>query len=98
MTEKELNIISDYFNQQPIKRAYLFGSHARKEDTKYSDLDIMIVLDHNQKIGLIRQQIIKELEVLLSKQIDVVIEENISDYFKEKVEKDKLLIFENQIK
>jgi len=44
--------IADYFKTQPVVKAWLFGSFARGEETPLSDVDILVVLDHSQPIGL----------------------------------------------
>ena len=44
--------IAEYFKTQPVLKAWLFGSYARGEETDDSDVDILIVLDHSQPIGL----------------------------------------------
>ena len=44
--------IADYFKTQPVLKAWLFGSFARGEETPTSDVDILVVLDHSQPIGL----------------------------------------------
>lgn len=37
-----------YFQSQPVKRAYMFGSVARGEQTASSDIDILVELDYEQ--------------------------------------------------
>ena len=37
-----------FFQNQPVKRAYLFGSAARGEQTPESDIDILVELDYEQ--------------------------------------------------
>ena len=44
--------IADYFKTQPVLKAWIFGSFARGEETPLSDVDILVVLDHSQPIGL----------------------------------------------
>ena len=41
-----------FFATQPVKRAYLFGSCSRGEETKDSDVDIIVDLDKTQPMGL----------------------------------------------
>ncbi len=33
-------VLIDFLKTQPVKKAYLFGSHARGEATKDSDIDL----------------------------------------------------------
>ena len=41
------------FAGKPIKKAFLFGSHARLESHLNSDLDILVELDEDKVIGMI---------------------------------------------
>jgi len=40
MTRAFINKISNYFASQPIDKAWVFGSYARAEENKNSDIDI----------------------------------------------------------
>ena len=43
-----INIINDirqYFSTQPVKKAWLFGSFSRGEETSKSDVDILVEFD-----------------------------------------------------
>jgi predicted nucleotidyltransferase len=86
--------ISDFFIGKPVLRAYLFGSEARKESNKDSDIDIMVELDYSKPIGLefVRMQI--ELEKLLNKKVDLLSSKGISKYIRPYIEQDKILIYE----
>ena len=44
--------IAEYFKTQPVLKAWLFGSYSRGEETEHSDVDILIVLDDSQHVGL----------------------------------------------
>jgi len=41
-------------NKLPIKKAYLFGSYARNEQHKHSDIDICLVVDNFRSDKLLR--------------------------------------------
>jgi predicted nucleotidyltransferase len=45
-------IIQQFFAGKPVKKAYLFGSYARNEAGKNSDIDLLVELDHTQPIGM----------------------------------------------
>ena len=47
-----ISTIRDYFGNKPVLKAYLFGSVARDEADEESDVDILVVLDYSQPIGL----------------------------------------------
>ena len=86
--------IADYFKTQPVLKAWLFGSFARGEDTPTSDVDILVVLDHTQPIGLKFYGMWNDLERLLDRSVDLVTESSLADFARESVERDKILIYE----
>ena len=51
-TEMMSNMLAEYFKTKPVLKAWLFGSFARGEETSQSDVDILIVLDHSQTVGM----------------------------------------------
>lgn len=93
LTEKNKEIIRSYFQNQPVLKAYLFGSFVRGEGQKDSDVDILVELDYSQKIGLQFVQMQMDLELLLDKKVDLVSEEGISKYIKPQVENEKELLY-----
>jgi hypothetical protein len=94
MDKNTINKIRRYFEDKPVIRAYVFGSHARNEETKESDIDILVELDYSQKIGMefISMQI--GLEELLNKKVDLVSANGISKYINPYIDKDKIVIYE----
>ncbi len=92
---EEINhILADYFKTQPVVKAWIFGSFARGEDTPLSDIDILVVLDHSQPIGLKFFGMWNDLEKLLDRPVDLVTEGSLADFAIESVERDKILIYE----
>lgn len=87
-------VIADYFKTQPIIKAWLFGSWARGEETPLSDVDLLVVLDHSQPIGLKFFGMWNDLERLLNRSVDLVEDGALEDFAKNSVEHDKLLIYE----
>ena len=77
-----------------MKKAYLFGSYARNEAGKNSDIDILVELDHTSPIGMKFFAYQVELEELLKIKVDLVSAEGLSKYVKPFVDKDKVLIYE----
>ena len=86
--------IADYFKTQPVLKAWLFGSFARGEETPLSDVDILVLLDHSQPVGLKFFGIWNDLERLLDRKVDLVTEGFLADFARESVEQDKILIYE----
>lgn len=87
--------IRDFFADQPVKKAYLFGSYSRNTEIKESsDIDILVELDYSQHIGLGFIQMILDLEAILKTKVDLVTEDGLSKYVKPFVDKDKILIYE----
>ena len=87
-------LIADYFKTQPVVKAWLFGSFARGEDTPLSDVDLLVILDHSQPIGLKFFGMWNDLEQLLDRPVDLVTEGSLADFAVESVERDKILIYE----
>lgn len=86
--------IAEYFKTQPVVRAWLFGSFARGEETPLSDVDILVVLDRSQPIGLKFYGMWTDLEQLLDRSVDLVTDGSLADFARESVERDKILIYE----
>ena len=94
MSTQMNNVIADYFKTQPIQRAWIFGSFARGEETDTSDVDILVTLVPNSRMGLEFFRMIVDLEGLLNRPVDLVVDGNILPFAKESVEHDKLLVYE----
>ena len=87
-------ILQRYFAGIPVKKAYLFGSSARNQAGKNSDIDILVELDHSKPIGMKFFVYHQELEELLKVKVDLVSTEGLSKYVRPFIEKDKILIYE----
>lgn len=90
-----IEAISAYFATQPVLKAWLFSSYARGEQTDASDVDILVVFDEQAHVGLFRYaHIMNELEDLLNKKVDLVVDGTLLPFAVESVEQDKKLIYE----
>lgn len=88
-------VIRQYLSKQPVKRAYLFGSCSRGEETPNSDIDILVNLDYSQPIGLLKYvAIMNGLSQQIGKKVDMVEEEGLASFAKPYVDNDKILIYE----
>ena len=84
-----------YFQNQPVKRAYLFGSAARGEQTPDSDIDILVELDYAQGADYFRFLDMQEqLSQLLDTPVDLVSANGLSPFIKPYIDREKLLIYE----
>jgi uncharacterized protein len=94
-----LNKLSEYFANQPIDKAWIFGSYARAEETNKSDIDILVNFSPDAKITLFKYiHIINDLKALTGKKIDLVEEGQIMQHAENNAEKDKILIYERKAK
>lgn len=59
--------IRQFLAGQPIKKAWLFGSCSRGEETADSDVDILVAYDNSDSMSLLA---ISEIMVALSKLLD----------------------------
>lgn len=95
MDKEEIkHIVSRYFANQPVLKAWLFGSFARDEQTPLSDVDILVVLDPSQRVGLKFFGMWNDLEVLLDRSVDLVTEGSLAPFAVESANRDKILIYE----
>jgi uncharacterized protein len=92
-----LDTIRQYFATQPIRKAWLFGSCSRGEDTPDSDIDILVEYNDSNSISLMTiSRIITSLSKKLNRKIDIVEEGCLMPFAQMSVEKDKQLIYERK--
>ena len=89
-----IHLIAEYFKTQPVLKAWLFGSYSRGEETDVSDIDILIVLDDGQHVGLKFFGMYEDLKELLGRNIDLVTDRSLASFARESVDRDKILIYE----
>ena len=90
--------IATYFKTQPVLKAWLFGSYSRGEEKPWSDVDILVELDKEHPIGLLKfAGIICDLEDLTGYKIDLVEEGSLKPFAVDSVNRDKHLIYERGI-
>ena len=94
-TQQMFQTIADYFKTQPVKKAWIFGSFARGEETPLSDIDLLVTYEDNARVSLLKQaSMINELESLLDRSVDIVPEKLLRNNVKKSVNQDKKLIYE----
>ena len=89
-----IQLIAEYFKTQPVLKAWLFGSYSRGEETDTSDIDILIVLDDSQHVGLKFFGMYEDLKDLLGRNVDLVTDRSLGSFARESVDRDKILIYE----
>ena len=95
LDRNDILIITRYFADKPVRRAYVFGSFSRNTATEYSDVDILVELDYSKHIGFGFVQMKLDLEKQLQKPVDLVSSEAVSRHLLPFIEKDKQLIYES---
>ena len=77
--------IKEYFKNQPVDKAWVFGSFSRGEERAESDVDIMVSLIPGTRLGLRFFAMNLELEQLLNRRVDLVIEGDLLPFAEESV-------------
>ncbi len=99
MNRAIVNRLSKYFASQPIDKAWIFGSYARSEESRKSDLDILVNFSPEIKVTLFKYiHIVNDLQALTGEKIDLVENGQLKQFGKSSVENDKILIYERKAK
>ena len=90
--------IRRYLSTQPVKRAWLFGSFSRGEETADSDVDILVEFDRTgQPVTLLTYaRIWRELRERVGREVDLVEEGTLKPYAAESANHDQRLIYERK--
>ena len=90
--------IAEYFETQPVLKAWLFGSFARGEETPNSDVDILFVPDRSGKPFTLFTMggMYMDLKEILGREVDLVEEGSLRPYAVESANRDKILIYERK--
>jgi predicted nucleotidyltransferase len=94
--EEYIQTIHQYFHNQPVVRAWLFGSWSRGEANDTSDIDLLVELDYTFPVGLEFIQMQLDLQRLLSRKVDLVSSRGLSKYIKPIIEAEKKLLYARQ--
>lgn len=87
--------IQSFFSNQPIKKAWIFGSCSRGEETADSDIDILVEYSENEQISILTiSRIMCSLRKILNRKVDLVEEDCLLPFAVESVNQDKILIYE----
>ena len=95
MKQAIVNKLKTFFPAYPVEKAWVFGSYARGEETRKSDVDVMVRFDKDATITLIDYaRIMRQLQEVLHKKVDLVQEGCLYKFAQESAEKDKILVYE----
>lgn len=95
MNRRIINKLKKALPAYPIEKAWIFGSYSRGEETRKSDIDIMVRFDKNADISLFDYiRIMHGLRDTLHKKVDLVEEGQLRRWAQESVEQDKILVYE----
>ena len=85
--------IREYFKNKPVEKAWFFGSFSRGEERPESDVDILISLVPGTRLGLQFFAMNLDLEHLLKRPVDLVIEGDLLPFAEETANRDKVLVY-----
>jgi hypothetical protein len=86
-------VLRSYFTQQPVKRAYVFGSVAREEADDQSDIDILVEFDKGATL-FDQARMSWQLEERLHRKVDLVSDSGLSPHIRPFIYRDRILIYE----
>ena len=87
------NKISPILKEYGIKRAAVFGSVSRGDDSPKSDIDIMVSL--GKPMGMfLYMSLIREMENKLGRKVDLVTENSINKFVRPYIQSDLKIIYE----
>ncbi|MBQ6097266.1 MAG: nucleotidyltransferase domain-containing protein [Muribaculaceae bacterium] len=93
-TQDLTKIIADYFETQPVLRAWLFGSFARGEDTPLSDVDLLVQFNEGGISLLKHAAMLDDLERMLDRPMDLVEDGTLRPRISDSVNRERKLIYE----
>lgn len=93
MNTQVIDILRDYFKSKPVEKAWVFGSFSRGEERDDSDIDIIVSLSPDARMGLSYYGMICDLEDRLSRPVDMVREGQLLPFAAESANQDKILVY-----
>ncbi len=95
MKQSIVKKLQTFFPAYPVEKAWIFGSYARGEETRKSDVDIMVKFQENSGVSLFDfVRILNKLQETLHRKVDLVTEGGVMKFAKESIDKDKILVYE----
>ena len=97
--KKQTRILVDCIREvlvdEPVKKAWLFGSYARGQENSDSDVDLLVEMAPNNLTILGFLGIQTRLERATRKQVDLIEDECLEDFARSSADNDKILIYES---
>ena len=89
--------IQRYLSEQPIRKAWLFGSYSRGEETADSDIDLLVEYTDSDSVSLFTiSRIATALRKMTGRTVDLVERNRLLPFASESAEQDKILIYERK--
>lgn len=80
-----------------VAKSDVFGSYARGENKKKSDIDLLVEFDKKRSVSLFDLGGLKmDLEECLERKVDIVMYKAVHPYLKAYIEKDKIFLYEKK--
>jgi predicted nucleotidyltransferase len=93
-TEQIKQNVSEYFKDKPVKKVYLFGSYERGEANEESDVDLLVDLRKDVVVTYFTLGgFLADMQDAFRRKVDIVPEEDVHPHIKQRIEKDKILLF-----
>ncbi len=89
-----LDKIRYVLSNEPVTRAWLFGSYARGQETSTSDIDILVEMAPNNLTMLGFLKIQTKLEKATNRPVDLIENACLEDFARESADNDKILFYE----
>ena len=87
--------LQSYLTTIPVRKAWIFGSFARGEETPSSDIDLLVSYDDSAKVSLLNVVRYKlDIERLTNRKIDLVEDGFLRGFALESTTRDKYIIYE----
>ena len=94
-TDQIKHTVSEYFQDKPVKKVFLFGSYATGRANESSDIDLSVVLSDDAKITYITfAGYLLDLQDRLNRKIDLVEEKMIHKQLRPYVDRSKILLLD----
>lgn len=90
-----MNRIQRFLAGIPVKRAWIFGSFARGEETDASDVDLLV--DYEESVNLSLLDVVRyklDLEKVIGREVDLVENGYLQPFAVSSAERDKYLVYE----